>query len=347
MSDSPAVAGTDPMRTAFVTGAGGLLGYWLVQALLARDVRVVVLQRSPTAPTALRLDGLDARCTTVRGDLLDVPLLERAIAEHQVDSVFHLAAQSIVGTGSASPVPTFETNVRGTWLLLDACRALSVSRVVVASTDRAYGPPRALPYAEGMPLDARLPYDVSKAAADLIARSYFHAFGLPVGVVRLSNVYGGGDLNRSRLVPELVGATLAGRAPLIHTDGSPKRDFLYAADAAAALLAVAGALSRAPSGPPGPDAESGAEPAAGQAYNAGGGTVTSVRDTADLLTRITGSGVPPEYGTAAAPVGEVDREPADTSRLRALTGWAPRTSLEDGLRQTVAWYRDHPGVLAP
>ncbi|WP_354702343.1 dTDP-glucose 4,6-dehydratase [Paraconexibacter sp. AEG42_29] len=341
MPDSPTAAGTDPLRTAFVTGAGGLLGYWLVQALLAREVRVVVLQRDSAARTALRLDGLDARCTVVQGDLLDARLLEQTLAEHAVDSVFHLAAQSIVGAGAQSPIPTFETNVRGTWLLLEACRVQEVERVVVASTDRAYGPPRALPYAEGMPLDARQPYDVSKAAADLIARSYFHTYGLPVGVVRFTNVYGGGDLNRSRLVPELVGAVLAGRSPQIHTDGSPKRDFLHASDAAAAALAVAGMLGAGTQSSP---ATAGG-PAAGQAFNAGGGTVTSVRDATDLLIRIAGAGVTAEYGDAPVTAGEVDREPADTARLRTLTGWAPRKSLEDGLRDTVAWYRDHPGTL--
>jgi CDP-glucose 4,6-dehydratase len=331
------------MRTAFVTGASGLLGYWLVQALLARGVRVVTLERDAVARTALRLDGLDARCATVHGDLLDAPLLERAIAEHEVDTVFHLAAQPIVGTAVRSPVSTLETNVRGTWLLLEACRIHSVARVVVASTDRAYGPPRTLPYTEDMLLDARYPYEVSKAAADLIARSYFHTFGLPVAVTRFSNVYGGGDLNRSRLVPELTAAVLAGRAPVIRSDGTPERDYLYAGDAAAAYLAIADALHPAPGGPAGTGV-------AGQAFNAGGGEVHSVREVTDLLIRVAGADVVADYRGAGGAGGdrfEVDRQYADSSKLRELTGWAPRVRLEDGLRRTVEWYRAHPETLAP
>jgi CDP-glucose 4,6-dehydratase len=324
------------MQTAFVTGASGLLGYWLVQSLLDRGVRVVILERDEVARSALRVDGLDQRCTTVRGDLLDAPLIERAISEYEVDTVFHLAAQPIVGTAVRSPVSTFETNVRGTWLLLEACRTRSVSRVVVASTDRAYGPPETLPYIENMLLDARYPYEVSKAAADLIARSYFHTFGLPVAVTRFSNVYGGGDMNRSRLVPELTAAVLDGRAPVIRSDGTPERDYLYASDAAAAYLAIADALDDGPAGG-----------AHGQAFNAGGGVVHSVREVTDMLIRVSGADVAADYRGEGVPRGEVDRQFADSGKLRQLTGWAPQVSLEDGLRRTVDWYRAHPETLAP
>lgn len=325
-----------PMQTALVTGAQGMLGYWLVQALLERSCDVVVLERDENARTALRIDGLHHRCTCVRGDLLDAPLLTRAIAEHEVDTVFHLAAQPIAGTAMRSPVSTFETNVRGTWLLLEACRARGVARTVVASTDRAYGPPRTLPYTEDMLLDARYPYEVSKAAADLIARSYFHTFGLPVAVTRFSNVYGGGDLNRSRLVPELTAAVLAGRAPVIRSDGTPERDYLYAADAAAAYLAIADALGRGPSGG-----------AHGEAFNAGGGEVRSVREVTDLLIEVAGADVVADIRGAGVPRGEVDRQFADCTKLRDLTGWAPQVLLRDGLRRTVEWYRAHPEALAP
>ncbi|MCW3017166.1 MAG: NAD-dependent epimerase/dehydratase [Solirubrobacterales bacterium] len=333
---APVVAASAPMQTAFVTGSGGLLGYWLVQALLERSVRVVVLERTENARSALRIDGLAQRCTTVKGDLLDAPLLDRAIAEHEVDTVFHLAAQPIVGAAVRSPVSTFETNVRGTWLLLESARTCGVSRVVVASTDRVYGRPETLPYTEDMPLDARQPYEVSKAAADLVARSSFHTYGLPVAVTRFSNVYGGGDLNHSRLVPELTAAALAGRAPVIRSDGSPERDYLYAQDAAAAYLAIADALACGVDGG-----------AHGEAFNAGGGAVYSVRQVTDMLIRVAGADVAAEYRGAGAPAGEVDRRVADSSKLRALTGWAPQVQLEEGLRRTVDWYRERPGALAP
>jgi CDP-glucose 4,6-dehydratase len=319
------------MRTAFVTGASGLLGYWLVQALLAREVRVVLLQRGEHPQSALSLDGLDARCTTVRGDLLDAALLDRALAEHEVDTVFHLAAQPIVGTALRAPVATFETNVRGTWLLLESARLRGVSRVLVASTDRVYGRTSTPPFTEDMPLDARTPYDVSKAAADLVARSWWHSFGLPVAVTRFSNVYGGGDLNRTRLVPELVGAVLAGRAPVIRSDGTPERDYLYAQDAADAYLAIADALG---------------DGAAGQAFNAGGGGVYSVREVAERVIAVAGADVAVDI-RGAPTGGPVDRLVADSGRLHALTGWAPRVDLEEGLRRTVQWYRERPGALAP
>ena len=331
-----------PMRTAFVTGAGGLLGYWLVQALLERDVTVVVLERPGEdgrgghPRSALRLDGLHERCVTLTGDLLDEAPLTRALGEHGVDTIFHLAAQPIVGTAERSPVPTLETNVRGTWLLLEAARTQGVARVVVASTDRAYGPPRGRPYTEDMLLDARHPYEVSKAAADLIARSYFHTYGLPVAVTRFSNVYGGGDLNRSRLVPELVAAVLAGRPPVIRSDGTPERDYLFAQDAAAAYLAIADALEAGAAGG-----------AHGEAFNAGGGDVRSVREVTDLLIEVAGADVVADIRGAGVPRGEVDRQFADCTKLRDLTGWAPRVPLRDGLRRTVDWYRAHPEALAP
>lgn len=328
------------METAFVTGAGGLLGYWLVQALLDRGVTVVVLERegevgSDGRPrSALQLDGLHERCVTLTADLLDDAPITRALDEHRVDTVFHLAAQPIVGAAERSPVPTFETNVRGTWLLLEAARTQGVDRVLVASTDRAYGPPRQLPYTEDMLLDARHPYEVSKAAADLIARSYFHSYGLPVAVTRFSNVYGGGDLNRSRLVPELVAAVLAGRPPVIRSDGTPERDYLFAQDAAAAYLAIADALEAGPAGG-----------AHGEAFNAGGGDVRSVLEVTDLLIRACGADVTADIRGTPSPDGVTDRQFADSGKLRELTGWAPRVTLENGLRQTVQWYRDRPDVL--
>ena len=319
------------MRSAFVTGAYGLLGSWLCRALLDAGARVTVLRRDETPASALTLDGTEARCIVVHGDVRDLELLERVLGEEEVDTVFHLAAQTIVGTAQRSPLSTWETNVRGTWTMLEACRRHEVARVVVASSDKAYGSHDALPYSEDHELRARFPYDVSKACADLIARSYWHSYGLPVAVTRCANLYGGGDLNASRLIPEAVAAALAGRAPVIRSDGTPERDFLHVEDAVAAYLALASALD--------------GDGARGEAFNAGSGRSWAVREVVEAVCRAAGSDVRPDVRGAGTPPGEIDRQWVDASRLRTLTGWEPRIDLDDGLARTVAWYRAHPAAL--
>ncbi len=328
--------------TVFVTGGYGLLGAWLVRALHARGDRVVVLQRDRTPRSALLLDGpAEGALDVVHGDLTDPGLVARALGEYEVDTVFHLAAQTIVGTANRSPLATFETNVRGTWLLLEACRLHGARRVLVAASDKAYGASATLPYREDHPLEPRFPYDVSKAATDLIARSYWHTYGLPVAVTRFANLYGGGDLNRSRLVPEAIGAALAGRAPVIRSDGTPERDFLYVEDAVAAYLQLADALDADDALPAGT-----APRARGEAFNAGGGAPFAVRDVVARICRIAGTDVEPEIRGAGTPAGEIDRQYVDPAKLRALTGWQPAVGLDEGLERTVAWYRDHPQALA-
>ena len=319
------------MRSALVTGAYGLLGSWLSKALLGEGVRVAVLRRDEPPASALVLEGTEARCTVVRGDVLDLALMRRVVGEEEVDTVFHLAAQTIVGAGRRSPLSTFETNVRGTWNVLEACREHGVARVVVASSDKAYGAHEDLPYREEHALVAIHPYDVSKACADMIARCYWHAFGVPVAVTRFANLYGGGDLNASRLVPEAVAAVLAGRSPVLRSDGSPERDFLYVEDAVAAYLAIARALD--------------GEGARGEAFNAGAGEPVAVRDVVATICRVADSAVQADIRGEGTPEGEIDRQFVDASKLRALTGWAPQVALEDGLRRTVEWYRRHPAAL--
>jgi CDP-glucose 4,6-dehydratase len=320
-------------RSCFVTGAYGMLGSWLVRALLDAGARVTVLRRDQVNASPLVLDGLEERCTVVRGDVVDAALMDRALGEHEIDSVFHLAAQTIVGTANRSPASTFDANIRGTWTLLEACRHHGVARTVVAASDKAYGPHDELPYREDFALQPRHPYDVSKACTDLIARSYWHTYGLPVAVTRFANIYGGGDLNRSRLIPEAVAAVLAGRAPVIRSDGSPERDFLYVEDAVAAYLAIAGALD-------------GDAPARGEAFNAGGDVPHSVAEVVGLVCRVAGSDVEPDIRGTGTPAGEIDRQYVDSTKLRELTGWAPAVGLEDGLRRTIEWYRSHPRALS-
>jgi len=317
---------------ALVTGARGFAGAWLAKALLERGGEVVSVDHGrPERPfSALGLLGIDDDVVDVEGELADGELIASVIRDHGVEAVFHLAAETIVGSVAASPVRGFETNVRGTWNVLEACRAEGVERVVVASSDKAYGAHDELPYREDFPLLPTAPYEASKAAADLLARCYWPSYDLPVAVTRFANIYGGADLNFSRLVPEAVCAALDGRAPVLRSDGSPERDFLYVEDSARAYLAIADALDR--------------DEVRGQAFNAGGGRPHAVGEVASLVVRLAGSDVEPEVRGEGNPAGEIDRQYVDATKLREATGWKPEVELEEGLRRTIEWYREHPEV---
>jgi CDP-glucose 4,6-dehydratase len=315
--------------TTMVTGARGFAGAWLAKALLERGERVVSLDRGREGRpvSTLSLLGIEADVVDVVGDLCDGELLRSICVEHSVDVVFHLAAETIVGTVQASPVRGFETNVRGTWTLLDACVDEGVERVVVASSDKAYGAHDELPYREDLPLFPTAPYEASKAAADIIARSYWPSYGLPVAVTRFANIYGGGDLNFSRLIPEAVCAALDGRPPVLRSDGSPERDFLYVEDAAGAYLAIADNLDR--------------DDVRGQAFNAGGGRPHSAREVVEVIAGLAGTGVEPDVRGTGNPEGEIDRQYVDPTKLRQTCGWSPAVDLAEGLRRTIDWYREH------
>ena len=315
------------LRSALVTGATGLIGSWLVAALAGRGVRVAIVRR-PGSTSAV-----PDRSAVVEAEVTDEQGLVGALAEHEVDTVFHLAAQSIVGSAQQAPGATFEVNVRGTWTVLEACRRHGAARVVVAGSDKAYGPARQPPYRENQSLAPAFPYDVSKACADLLARSYWHSYALPVAVTRLTNVYGGGDRQPSRLIPAAIAAALAGRAPVIRSDGTPQRDFLYVEDAVEAYLRIAHALD---------DPHAGVR---GEALNGGSEAPCSVRAVVELVCALAGTGQRPDVQGAGTPPGELDRQWVDASRLRELTGWRARVGLEEGLRRTVEWYRAHPSVL--
>ncbi|EHN09181.1 NAD-dependent epimerase/dehydratase [Patulibacter medicamentivorans] len=327
-------------RSVFVTGAYGMLGAWLVRALLERGAHVTVLRRDQVRASMLRLDGLEDQCAVVQGDLVAEGVVERAIGEYECDTVFHLAAQTIVGTANRSPVSTFEANIKGTWVLMEACRLQGVERVIVAASDKAYGPHETLPYQEHFALQPKFPYDVSKAATDLIARSYWHTYGVPTAVTRLANIYGGGDLNRSRLLPEAIAAVLRGRAPVIRSDGSPERDFLYVEDAANAYLAICDQLDA--------DADRPDEPlqARGHAFNAGGDRPHSVKSVIDAVVRVSGVDLQPDIRGKGTPSGEIDRQYVDSTKLREQTGWAPLVGLDEGIERTISWYREHPDAIA-
>ena len=322
------------MNRSLVTGAHGFVASHLVGALLRRGDEVRALDR-PDPRTAdvggprrsgLDLLGLRDEVELAEGDLRDAEAVGAAVAG--CDSAFHLAAQTIVGVARTSPAETFEVNVRGAWNVFEACREHGAGRVVFASSDKAYGASPELPYREDFPLRAAYPYDASKAAADVIARSYASAYGLPLAVTRFANIYGGGDLNFSRLIPEATIAVLDGRPPQIRSDGSPERDFLHVEDAVGAYLAIEAAL--------------GSGGASGEAFNAGGERPHSVREVVDLIAAAAGTGIEPEYLGSGTPDGEIDRQYVDSTKLRETTGWSPRVALADGLAGTLEWYRAHP-----
>jgi CDP-glucose 4,6-dehydratase len=313
--------------TVLITGAQGFVGSWLAERLLAEGARLVVPRRDEPAETRFRSAGLEQRCDVVQAELTELEGLLRVLAEYEVRWVFHLAAQTIVGTANRAPLATFEANVRGTYTLLEACRlAPGVERVVVASSDKAYGASDRLPYQEDMPLRPVWPYDVSKACADLIARSYAAAFGLPVAVTRLANVYGGGDLNWSRIVPDTCRSLARGERPVVRSDGSPERDYLHVDDAVDAYLAVAGSLDR-------PDLR-------GRAWNAGRDEPLSVLELVRRLIAVSGRAVEPDVRGEGTPHGEIDREYLDSSAIREELGWTPRVELDEGLRRTWEWYAE-------
>jgi CDP-glucose 4,6-dehydratase len=315
---------------ALVTGAHGFAGSWLAKALLASDAEVTSLDRGGVEPNGLELVGIEV--DEVAGDLRDGDLVLSVLRDRSIDAVFHLAAQAIVGDANASPVPTFEANIQGTWVVLEACRIAEVETVVVASSDKAYGPHDRLPYTEDFALQPVYPYDVSKAATDLIARSYWHTHGLPVAVTRLANIYGGGDRNFSRLIPETVTAVLDGRRPVIRSDGSPERDYLYVEDAASAYLAIAGALAGGHG--------------AGEAFNAGWGQPHPVREVVELICELGPGEIEPDYQGTGSPSGEIERQYLDSTKIRSEIGWEPRVELRDGIARTLEWYAEHPEVRA-
>lgn len=314
-------------RKVFVTGASGLLGSHLVGKLIERGAEPVVLLRDWTPASDLLSSGRLEYCSVVRGELEDLGLLLRALNEHEIDSVFHLGAQTIVGTARRSPLSTFESNIRGTWNLLEACRLLgdAVERVVVASSDKAYGEQTELPYTEATPLEGRFPYDVSKSCADLIATSYGKTYGVPVAITRCGNLFGGGDLNFNRLVPGTILAALEGRGVEIRSDGLAVRDYFYVEDAADAYLTLAETM---PLGG-----------AAGCAFNFGNERPLSVLDMVKTILDVMGR---PELEPRILDVarGEIRRQYLDCTKARETLGWKPRFGMEEGLRRTVAWYEN-------
>ncbi len=315
--------------STLVTGAHGFVGSWLCEGLLERGERVVALKRDFDPESRFESEGIGARCAVVAGDLSDSASLLRILAEYDVRAVFHLAAQAIVGRANRTPLATWESNVRGTYMLLEACRAYltaggSLERIVVASSDKAYGQHDRLPYREDFELRARNPYDVSKACEDMIARSYAAFFELPVAVTRLANIYGPGDRAWSRLIPETARALARGERPQIRSDGTAERDYLYVGDAVEAYLAVAESLDRSEH--------------RGRAWNAGCERPVPVLEVVRRLIEISGRDLEPDVQGEATPAGEIDRQFLSARAIREELGWKPQWDLDRGLAATWEWY---------
>ena len=315
-------------RKAFVTGASGFVGANLAAELVGLGATVVCLQRDETHPNSLDLLALRDRVTVIRGSVEDLPLMSRILNEYEIDAVFHLAAQALVGAANRSPVSTFESNIRGTYLLLDACRTSpNVTRIVVASSDKAYGSHAQLPYSEDFKLNAVYPYDVSKACTDLISMSYAETFGIPVAITRSANIYGPADANLSRIIPGTILSVLKNESPIIRSDGTPVRDFIFTQDIIAGYLLLAEKI----------------ESARGEAFNFGSGEPVSMIDLVNKIVALMGRSqdLKPEILLESKIANEIDAQYLASDKVGARYGWRPQVTLDQGIERTIDWYREN------
>jgi CDP-glucose 4,6-dehydratase len=317
-------------RPTFVTGGTGLLGGWLVGQLVNSGADVVCLVRDWVPQSQLINDRLIDRIKVVRGDVRDRNLIERILGEYEIDTVFHLAAQTIVGIANRNPLSTFETNIGGTWDLLEACRrSPTVKQIVLASSDKAYGDHDILPYDEDTALKGQHPYDVSKSAADLIARSYAVTYGLPVVTTRCGNFYGGGDLNWNRIVPGTIRSVLNRQPPIIRSDGQYVRDYFYVEDGAAAYLLLAEKLA-------------GAEDLIGHAFNFSNEIQLTVLELVERILGLMEADLKPEILNQSS--NEIRHQYLSAAKARRMLDWSPLYTLDQGLEKTIGWYRSFLGA---
>jgi len=313
-------------RPTLVTGATGLVGGWLVKSLVAAGADVVCLVRDWVPDCELVRSGHLDRVKVVRGDVTDQAMLERALGEYEIDTVIHLAAQTIVGIANRNPVSTFEANIAGTWCLLEACRrSPRVKQVVIASSDKAYGDQDVLPYDEATPLQGTHPYDVSKSCADLISTTYAESYDLPVTITRCGNFYGGGDLNWNRIVPGTVRSILRGQSPVIRSDGSFVRDYFYVEDGAAAYMLLAEAMAQDPA-------------LRGEAFNFSNEIQVTVLELTQRILDAMGSDLKPDVRNEAS--NEIKHQYLSAAKARRMLDWEPLFTLDGALEKTIAWYTE-------
>lgn len=313
-------------RPTLVTGATGLLGGWLVRYLVEQGADIVCLVRDWVPQSELVYARLIEQIKVVRGDIYAQALLERILGEYEIDTVFHLAAQTIVGIANRNPVSTFETNIGGTWALLEACRrSPKVKQIVVASSDKAYGEHKQLPYSEDAPLVGRYPYDVSKSCADLLVQSYAITYGLPAVITRCGNFYGGGDLNWNRIVPGTIHSVLRGQPPVIRSDGKYVRDYIYIEDAAVAYCLLAQKLAEN-------------RQLIGEAFNFSNEAPVSVIQLVRRILRLMKSNLKPVILNETT--NEIREQYLSAAKARRVLVWRPVFDLDEGLKRTITWYRE-------
>ena len=318
-------------RPVFVTGGTGLVGGWLVRRLVDLGADVVCLVRDWVPQSEFVASKLIEHVRVVRGDVRDQKTLERALGEYEITTVFHLAAQTTVGVANRNPVSTLDTNIRGTWALLEACRrSPTVAQIVVASSDKAYGDQAVLPYTEAAPLDGRHPYDVSKSCADLLAQMYATTYDLPVCVTRCGNFFGGGDLNWNRLVPGTIRSVLRGERPVIRSDGSFVRDYFYVEDGAGAYLTLAGQMASRPE-------------LRGEVFNFSNECQVTVLELVTKILAVMESNLEPDIRNEGS--HEIKSQYLDAAKARRMLDWSPSFTLDAGLRATVAWYTGYFATL--
>ena len=313
-------------RPVFISGATGLVGSWLVRRLVEADADVVCLVRDWVPQSEFIRSKTIERVKVIRGDVRDQVILERALGEYEIDTVIHLAAQTIVGIANRNPLSTFETNIGGTWSLLEACRrSPKVKQIVVASSDKAYGDQVQMPYSESTPLQGQHPYDVSKSCGDLIAHAYAVSYQLPVAITRCGNFYGGGDLNWNRIVPGTIRSIFRGQRPLIRSNGQFIRDYFYVEDGAAAYMLVAEQLA----------AHAGLR---GEAFNFSNELQITVLELTDRILSLMNSDLIPDVRNEAS--NEIRHQYLCAAKAREVLGWSPLFTLEEGLRRTIRWYQE-------
>lgn len=312
-------------KNVLVTGATGFLGSWVVKYLVDAGANVTALIRDIVPGSHLYRSGYVQNVNIVRGGLEDYHTLERALGEYEIDTVFHTAAQTLVEIANRNPISTFESNIKGTWNILEACRrSPAVKKVVVASSDKAYGTHKELPYTEEAPLKGEHPYDVSKSAADLIAQSYYHSYGLPVAITRCGNFYGPGDVNFNRIVPGTIRSVLHGESPIIRSDGSFIRDYFYIEDGALAYIGLAEKMD---------------DPAVhGHAFNFSNESQITAREMVEKILSLMNSPLEPKI--LATATNEIPHQYLSAKKAREVLGWQPRFTLDEGLINTIAWYKE-------
>ncbi|MEC1543828.1 GDP-mannose 4,6-dehydratase [Bacillus halotolerans] len=312
-------------KNVFVTGCTGLLGSYLVKELIEQGANVTGLVRDHVPHSNLYQGEHVKKMNIVQGALEDLPVIERALGEYEIDTVFHLAAQAIVGVANRNPVSTFEANILGTWNVLEACRKHPlIKRVIVASSDKAYGDQKNLPYDEDMPLQGKHPYDVSKSCADLISHTYFHTYGLPVCITRCGNLYGGGDLNFNRIIPQTIQLVLNGEAPEIRSDGTFVRDYFYIEDAVQAYLLLAEKMEE--------------HNLAGEAFNFSNEIQLTVLELVEKILKKMNSNLKPKVLNQGS--NEIKHQYLSAEKARKLLNWTPAYTIDEGLEKTIAWYTE-------